>query len=298
MRILVSGSTGFVGSALVKSLEQSGHDVICLIRSRTSNTGVLWDPEKNLIEADKLDRLDAVVHLAGENIAGQRWDSAQKLRLVNSRIKGTTLLAESLAHRRNPPGVLVSSSAVGYYGNRGSELLREDSSPGRGFLADLCRQWERSTDAAAQKGVRVVHMRTGLVLGPGGGVLGKMLLPFKLGVGGKIGSGDQYMSWISRDDLCAAFLHAIQTESLEGPVNGVAPNPVTNLEFTKTLGRVLARPTIFPVPAFAARLAFGEMADELLLASQRVEPVKLQESGFSFRHATLESALRSSVYAG
>jgi uncharacterized protein (TIGR01777 family) len=295
MRILVSGSTGFVGSALVRLLQQSGHEVVCLVRTRASTTGVLWDPESGRIEADKIDRMDAVIHLAGENIAAKRWDAAQKLRLLNSRIKGTTLLAESLAHRLHPPRVLVSSSAVGYYGNRGSETLREESEPGRGFLADLCRQWERSTEAASQKGIRVVHMRTGIVLGPDGGALAKMMLPFKMGVGGKIGSGDQYMSWIAREDLCRAFVHAIETESLNGAVNGVGPNPVTNLEFTKTLGRVLSRPTVFPVPAIAARFAFGEMADELLLSSQRVEPARLLETGFVFQHTSLESALRASV---
>ena len=191
-----------------------------------------------------------------------------------------------------PPQVLVSGSAIGYYGDRGSEVLREESGPGTGFLPQVCRQWEAATDAATRKGVRVVHLRTGLVLSGKGGALGKMLLPFKMGLGGKIGSGDQYWSWISIDDLCAAIIHCIQAASLRGPVNMVSPSPVTNLEFTKALGRVLGRPTLFPMPAFAARIALGEMADALLLAGARVEPAKLLASRFVFRHTDLESALR------
>ena len=292
MRIVVTGSTGFIGSALLPILRNAGHDAVPLVRSKSSK-GVFWDPETGRIEMEELKDFDAVVHLAGENIASGRWTSARKARLRNSRIKGTTLISESIAKMPRPPQVLVSASAIGYYGDRGSEALREDSAPGHGFLADLCREWEASTEAASRKGIRVIRMRFGIVLAPHGGVLGKMLLPFKLGVGGKVGSGTQYMSWITLDDLCDAILHAIQTTALSGPVNAVAPNPVTNLEFTKTLGRVLKRPTLFPMPAFAARLALGEMADELLLSSAKVEPARLVASDFQFKHKDLESALRS-----
>lgn len=233
-----------------------------------------------------------MVHLAGENIASGRWTASKKARIRDSRVKGTKLISDWLAKLDKPPDVLVSMSAVGYYGNRGDEVLREDSGPGEGFLADVCRQWEAATDSATRKGIRVVHLRTGLVLSRKGGALEKIILPFKFGVGGKIGSGKQYMSWITLDDLCAAILHSIQAAGLHGPVNTVSPTPVTNLEFTRILGRVLSRPTIFPLPAFAARIVLGEMADELLLASTRVEPAKLLASRFGFGHKDLESALR------
>lgn len=295
MRILVSGSTGFIGSALVRHLESERHTVVPLIRRKSSASGVFWNPEKDEIETGKLDGFDAAVHLAGENIASGRWTPAKKARILNSRVKGTTLLSEALASISKPPQVLISASAVGYYGDRGTETLTENSGGGVGFLAEVCKQWEAATASALRKGIRVVHMRFGVVLGPRGGVLGKMLLPFKLGVGGKVGSGSQYMSWISLDDVCTAILHAIKTPSLQGAVNGVAPNPVTNTEFTKTLGRLLHRPTIFPMPAFAARLVFGEMADELLLASTRATPVKLTSSGFVFKHDRLESALHDAI---
>ncbi len=292
MQILVSGSTGFVGSALVSSLSKAGHSVLRLVRSRT-NPGVFWNPDSGEIEADRLHGTDAVVHLAGENIAEGRWTTTKKERLLLSRVKGTTLLAETVSRLARPPQVFVGSSAVGYYGDRGNELLREESPAGKGFLAEVCKQWEASTAAAERKGIRVVRLRTGVVLAWNGGILRKMSLPFKLGAGGKVGSGDQYMSWISLSDLCRVIVFAIETSALKGPVNAVAPNAVTNLEFTKTLGRVLSRPTIFPLPVFAARLAFGEMADELLLASTRVEPAKLLSTGYSFQHTTLEAALRA-----
>jgi uncharacterized protein len=286
MKIAVTGSKGLVGSALSRSLTESGHEVFPLQRPRH------WDPEKATVDTSVFDGIDAVVHLAGENIAAGRWTASKKARIRDSRVKGTKLISDSLARLDRPPAVLVSMSAIGYYGNRGDELLREESGPGRGFLADVCRQWEAATDLATRKGIRVVHLRTGVVLSRGGGALEKMILPFKFGVGGKIGSGKQYMSWISLDDLCAAILHSIQAGGLHGPVNTVSPNPVTNLEFTIILGRVLSRPTIFPLPAFAARIALGEMADELLLASARVEPAKLTASRFGFRHKELEPTLR------
>ena len=286
MKIAVTGSTGLVGSALIPLLESAGHEVVRLRRPAQ------WDPEKGAADPSAFGGVDAVVHLAGENIAGGRWTAARKERILNSRVKGTKLIAETLGNLPKPPQVLVSASAIGYYGDRGSELLREQSPPGTGFLPDVCRQWEAATDAATRKGIRVVHLRTGIVLSGKGGALGKMLPPFKLGVGGKIGSGEQYWSWISIDDHCAAILHCIQASSLHGPVNSVSPSPVTNLEFTKALGRVLGRPVIFPLPAFAARLVLGEMSDPLLLASARIEPSKLMASRFIFRHKDPEPALR------
>ncbi|HLH31059.1 MAG TPA: TIGR01777 family oxidoreductase, partial [Terriglobia bacterium] len=274
-------------SALVESLTTAGHVVVPLRRPAD------WDPEKRTINLRLLDGVGAVVHLAGENIAGRRWTAAQKTRIQESRVKGTRWIAETVAALSQPPGVLVSASAIGYYGDRGSETLREESGPGSGFLAEVCKQWESATDIATRKGIRVVHLRTGLVLSKKGGALPKMLLPFKLGVGGKIGSGRQYWSWISLEDMCGAIQHCIAADGLHGAVNIVSPAPVTNLEFTKTLGRVLRRPTVFPLPEFAARLVLGEMADALLLASARVEPAKLHASRFVFRHKELESALRA-----
>jgi hypothetical protein len=244
------------------------------------------------VDTSALSGADAIVHLAGENIASGRWTAARKERIRDSRVNGTRLIAESIARMDRPPQVLISASAIGYYGDCGRELLREESPAGAGFLAEVCRQWEAATDAATRKGVRVVHLRTGIVLSAKGGAMGKMLLPFKLGLGGKIGSGDQYWSWISLDDVSGAIVHCIQAAGLHGPVNIVSPSPVTNFEFTKTLGRVLGRPTVFPIPAFAARLALGEMADPLLLASARVEPAKLLASRFVFRHRELEPTLR------
>ena len=275
-----------MGSALVSSLQSAGHEVVRLKRPEQ------WDPDSNTMDSSVLSGSDAVVHLAGENIASGKWTAARKQRIHDSRVNGTKLIAETISRIDPPPRVLVSASATGYYGNRGSEVLREESPSGRGFLSEVCRQWEAQTGAATRKGVRVVHLRTGLVLSTHGGALGKMLLPFKLGLGGKIGSGNQYWSWISLDDVCGVIVHCIQAAGLHGPVNTVSPSPVTNLEFTKTLGRVLGRPTVFPLPAFAARLAFGEMADALLLSSARVEPTKLIASRFVFKHKELEPTLQ------
>ena len=286
MKIAVTGSTGLVGSALVPRLTGAGHSVVRLARPTD------WDPDKGFINDSLLNGIDAVIHLAGENIASGRWTSARKARIRESRVKGTRLISETITRLERLPQVLVSASAIGYYGNRGSELLREDSPSGTGFLADVCRQWEAATDPATRKGIRVVHLRTGLVLSARGGALDKMLLPFKMGVGGKIGSGQQYWSWIALDDLCAAIVHCMQAAGLHGPVNMVSPSPVTNAEFTKSLGRVLSRPTVLPMPAFAARIALGEMADALLLASARVEPAKLSASRFVFKHKELEPTLR------
>ena len=293
MKILITGSTGLVGSALIPSLKSSGHQIVRLVRSKPKDASeVYWNPEQGTINAAELEGLDAVVHLAGENLAAGRWTDEKKKRIRESRVKGTRLLSETLAQLNEKPAVLVSASAVGFYGNRGDEILTEQSASGSDFLAEVCREWELATQAAAQAGIRVVNLRFGVIFSGEGGALKKMLTPFRMGIGGKLGSGHQYMSWIAIDDAVGAIEHALQNDSLRGPVNVVAPQAVTNREFTKTLGRVLSRPTIFPVPAFAARLAFGEMADATLLSSQRVEPERLNEAGYTFKYPTLEAALR------
>lgn len=294
MKVLVSGSHGFIGSHLIPALVSRGHTVIRLVRRpvQTGDNAVFWNPATASLDSARLEGMDAVVHLAGESVVG-RWTSAKKTAIRDSRVQGTRFLCESLARLSAPPRVLISASATGYYGSRGGEILREESSSGTGFLADVCRRWESATEPALQKKIRVVNARAGVALGPAGGALARMLLPFRLGLGGKIGGGSQYMSWISMDDLTGALLHALETESLRGPVNIVSPNPATNLEFTKTLGKVLKRPTPFPLPAFAARILFGGLADEMLLASARVEPARLLASGFRFAQPDLENALRN-----
>lgn len=295
MNILVSGSTGLVGTALIPLLTTQGHEVVRLVRSKSKSPSkemIHWNPEANYIDAAGLEGLDAVVHLAGENIAGARWSASQKARIRDSRVNGTRLLCETLSQLAKPPTTLVCASAIGFYGDRGDELITETSAPGTSFLCDVCREWEAAAEPARQKGIRVVHARFGIILSPAGGALAKMLFPFKMGVGGVIGTGRQYMSWITLDDAVGAIAHALTTPTLSGPVNVVAPHPVTNHEFTKTMGKVLGRPTILPMPAFAARLAFGEMANELLLGGANVKPVRLQESGYSFRFPELETGLR------
>ena len=294
MKILVTGSTGLVGSALIPSLKSKGHQVVRLVRSTPNNsaTEVFWNPEKGILNASELEGIDAVVHLAGESIAEGRWTDEKKRRIRESRVKGTQLLSETLGKLKKKPEVLVSASAVGFYGNRGGEVLTEQSASGSDFLAEVCREWEIATQAAAQAGVRVVNLRFGVILSNEGGALKKMLFPFKMGVGGKLGSGQQYMSWITIDDAVSAIEFALENEHLRGPVNVVAPQPATNYEFTKALGGALSRPTIFPVPAFAARLVFGEMADATLLSSQRVEPTRLKEAGYVFKYPELKGALR------
>ena len=293
MKILVTGSTGLVGSALVPKLKASGHEVIRAVRRPTEKPGeVFWNPESGDVDPARLSGIDAAISLAGENIFG-RWTEEKKTRIRDSRVVGTRLLADTMAQMEPKPRLLVIASAIGFYGDRGAETLNEDSTAGNGFLVDVCRDNEAATASAADSGIRVVKLRIGVVLSAKGGALEKMLTPFKLGVGGKIAGGDQYMSWIALDDVVGIVEYALANESLSGPINLVAPNAVTNLEFTKTLGKVLSRPTIFPVPALGLELMFGkEMAEETLLASTRVEPKRLIESGYSFKYPTLDGALR------
>jgi uncharacterized protein (TIGR01777 family) len=290
--VLVSGATGLLGSALVPALRNEGHQVRRLTRSRgSSEDAVHWDPSTGTIDAAGLEGVNAVVHLAGENIVG-RWTDAKKARIRDSRVQGTGLLAETLAELSTPPEVMVSASATGYYGDRGNELLTEESAPGNNFLAGICQEWEAAASVAREASIRVVHPRFGIVLSTEGGALGTTLPIFKLGGGGRIGSGSQYWSWVAIDDVVGAILYVLNTEYLSGPVNVTVPDPPTNAEYTRTLGRVLGRPTVFPLPAPVARLALGQVADELLLASQRIEPTKLKESGYSYRYPELEGALR------
>jgi len=295
MRVAVSGSTGLVGSEVVTVLSAGGHDVVRLVR-RVPAPGekvVQWDPEKGEVDAAGLEGLDAVVHLAGENVGSGRWTAARKAAIRDSRVKGTRLLCEALAGLTRPPETLVCASAVGYYGDRGEEVLTEESQPGVGFLSGVCREWETASAAAARKGIRVVALRIGMVLSPKGGALARMLPLFRTGLGGVIGGGRQYVSWVALDDLPNIILHTLQRGDLNGPVNAVAPRPVTNREFTEALGKVLSRPTPLPVPAFALRLAVGgEMADALLLSSARVVPKRLIDTGYAFLSAELEPALR------
>lgn len=293
MKIAVTGSSGLVGSSLVPFLKAGGHEVRRLVRRAPHAPDERrWDPAGGALDPAALEGLDAVVHLAGESIASGRWTAARKRRILESRAAGTRALAEALARQARRPRALVCASAIGYYGDRGDERLDESSARGSLFLSEVCEAWERAADPARAAGIRVVHLRLGVVLSPAGGALAKMLPPFRLGLGGRLGSGRQVMSWIAIDDVVGAFWRALERDDLSGPVNAVAPAPVDNATFTRVLGRVLGRPTVFPVPAFAARLALGQMADELLLASARVEPRALLASGFAFEHPDLEGALR------
>lgn len=294
MNIAVTGASGLVGSALVSFLTSEGHRVVRLVRSlpRAQAEEVQWDPERGLREPALLEGLDAVVHLAGANIAEGRWTPERKRLIRKSRVAGTRNLTETLLRLSAPPQVLLCASAIGYYGDREDEVLGEESAAGTGFLAEVCKEWEKATHLAEERGVRVIHARLGIVLAAHGGALAKMLPPFRFGLGGVLGDGSQYMSWIALDDVVGALHQVLLSEQLSGAVNIVAPNAVTNREFTKTLGRILRRPTWLPFPAFAARLMFGEMADALLLASTRVEPRQLLATGYTFRYGFLDAALR------
>lgn len=297
MIVAVTGASGLVGSALVASLAAGDHRAVALVRRtpRPGENALRWDPSSGVITPAGPAVADAIVHLAGDSIMGLRWTTEKKRRIRESRTTATRLLVQTLIRLPQPPAVLVCASAIGYYGSRGDEVLTEESRPGTGFLADVARAWEAATAPAIARGIRVVNLRLGVVLSARGGALAKMLTPFRLGLGGVIGDGAQWMSWIALDDTIGAIVHALTTDSLRGPVNAVAPAPATNAEFTRTLGRVLGRPTLVPLPAFAARLALGEMADELLLASQRVVPARLQACGYAFRHPTLEGAFRAAL---
>jgi len=295
LRVAVTGSTGLVGSEVAAGLSAAGQEVVHLVRRAPApgEAAVRWDPAKGEIDAAGLEGLDAVVHLAGENVGSGRWSSARKAAIRHSRVNGTRLLCDALAGLDRPPKTLVCASAIGYYGNRGEEPLTEESPPGVGFLAEVCREWESASEPAVRKGIRVVTLRIGIVLSPKGGALAQMLPPFRAGFGGVLGGGRQYVSWIALDDLSLVIFHALRRGDLSGPVNAVAPRPVTNREFTEALGKALSRPTPFPVPAFALRIALGrEMADSLLLASARVVPRRLEETGFQFRFPELPAALR------
>ena len=290
-KILVSGSSGLVGAALLRSLGADGHQITRIVHGTASVAGqVAWYPDRPLAP-ETVSGFDAVIHLAGESIAS-RWTPSKKKAIRDSRVLGTANLAHALARTPQPPRVFISASAIGYYGNRADEVLREDTPPGSsGFLPEVCREWEAAAQPAGDAGIRTTQLRTGIVLSADGGALRKMLPPFRMGLGGNLGSGRQWMSWIDLHDMVGAIRHLLTNESLHGPVNIVSPNPVTNADFTRTLASALSRPAIFPMPAFAARLVFGQMGEELLLGSQRVEPAKLVGSGYVFQKPDLRKAL-------
>lgn len=295
MKVLISGSGGFIGSALAERLTSSGHRVIRLVRREVSpgQDAVSWSPDDGEIDARGLEDVDAVVHLAGEGIGDHRWTEGHKARVLSSRVRGTHLLAEAIAGVDRPPKVMISGSAVGYYGYLGADSMTEASPLGDGFLADVIEQWETAAEPAAKAGIRVVRIRSGVVLSPKGGALRKQLLPFKLGVGGKLGSGDQYLSWISLEDEIGAIEFLLERDDISGPVNVTSPNPVTNTEFTRALGAALGRPTFMPVPTLALKLLFSnEMTEEMLLGGQRVLPERLQEAGYEFSDPEVGIALR------
>ena len=296
MRVLISGASGLIGQALTRALTARGHEPVALVRRAPREGEVQWSPGEPL-DPEKLAGCDAVVHLAGKNIAGY-WTEKFKQEVRDSRVRGTQTLANAAAgsyRQRGQPRVFLSASAIGYYGDRGDELLTEESGPGQGFLADLAQQWEAATGPARDAGIRVVNLRIGVVLARGGGALQPMVLPFRLGLGGRIGSGKQYWSWISLEDVVGAILFALQNESLRGPVNVVSPEPARNEEFVRALGAELHRPTIFPFPAFVVRALLGEMGDAALLGSARVEPSKLKAEGYQFVHPDLKSAIQAAV---
>ncbi|MGD0270742.1 MAG: TIGR01777 family oxidoreductase [Candidatus Sulfotelmatobacter sp.] len=295
LRILVSGVSGPIGAALLPSLKSSGWSVVRMVRGTPAggsngNGQIAWDPAVG-IAPEAVSGFDAVIHLAGESIFG-RWTDAKKQKIRESRVAGTLNLASALARAEEKPKVFVCGSAIGYYGNRGDEMLHEESAPGAGFLAEVCQEWEEATTPAVQADIRTVHLRTGIVLSPKGGALGAMLLPFKLGLGGRTGDGRQWMSWIDVQDMVGGIHHILKNDLLQGAVNMVAPKPVRNAEFAKTLAGVLSRPAIFPLPALAVKTVFGEMGEELLLAGQKVEPGKLVSSGYPFRYRELRASLQ------
>jgi uncharacterized protein (TIGR01777 family) len=298
MRILITGASGLIGKALQKSFDHRGYEKLLATRREPTNANQIhWTVEEGFREEDlgRLEGLDAVIHLAGENISGLRWTDEKKKSIRDSRVKGTHNVVNTLANLKQKPKVFIAGSAMGFYGDRGDEIVTEASAPGDNFLADVCRAWEMESRRAEDSGIRTVLLRTGIVLSKEGGALATMMTPFKFGVGGVIGSGKQWMSWVSMDDVVEIINYAIENRDLRGAVNVVSPNPVTNEEFTKTLGEVLYRPTILPLPEFAVNLVFGEMGDALLLNSTRVEPKRLLETGYEFKFKNLQSALEHAV---
>ncbi len=293
LTVAMTGASGLVGTELSALLKSTGHTVLPITRKSSGSTGnaIVWDPARGVLNPRQLESVNAIVHLAGENIAAGRWTAALKERIRKSRVEGTRALVQSLAGLQHRPQTLVCASAIGYYGDRGDEVLTESSAAGSGFLAEVCSAWESEAMAAAALGVRVVCMRFGVVLSPKGGALAKMLLPFKLGVGGVIGSGKQHWSWIGMNDLVRAIAFCVENENIRGPVNAVSPQALNNYDFTKAVGARLHRPTVFPMPAFVAKLVLGEMAEALLLSSARVIPEKLQAHGFQFAQPDLKSCL-------
>jgi hypothetical protein len=294
MTIAVSGASGLVGTALIPLLTTGGHKVRRLVRSEPNRMDgeIGWDPAAGRLEPSDLEGIDAVIHLGGESIASGRWTEKKQKRIRDSRVESTRLLSETLARMERPPKTLLCASAVGYYGDRGDETLNEEAAPGRGFLADVCQEWEQAAQPAREAGIRVANLRFGVVLSPGGGALRQMLPLFRRGLGGRLGSGDQYLSWIGIDDAIGAVFHTLAKVDLSGPINVTAPEPVTNRQFTAVLSKVLRRPAVLPAPSAALRLVMGAMADELLLASARVVPERLLNSGYEFRNKDLESVLR------
>ncbi len=293
LTVAVTGASGFVGSALCRFLSTGGHTVLPVVRRKPDRAKgeVFWDPMEGRIEGERLEGVDAVVHLAGESLLGRRWTSPKKRAIWKSRVTGTRVLVGALNRLRKPPSVLISSSAIGVYGDRGNERITEASKLGKGFLPELCQQWEAEACKARRSGIRVVLLRTGLVLSPAGGALGTMLLPFKLGIGGRLGTGRQFVSWIDHDDLVALVFHAMTTPSVRGPLNATAPHPVPNATFTTILGRVLKRPTLVPVPSLAVKAVFGEMGKKLLLEGARVFPEAARRKGFRFFYQGIEESL-------
>jgi len=292
MKIAIAGASGLVGSALINALVAEGTAITRLVRGAPKSGEIEWHPNQYQLNSQMLEGFDVIVNLAGESVAGSRWTDDQKRKIRDSRVSGTNLLSEAIARMSAKPSAFICASATGIYGDRDDEILDEQSESGGGFIAGVCREWEKACEPAIKAGVRVVNLRLGPVLARTGGMLAKLLTPFKMGMGGKVGSGKQYISWVALDDVVSAIKLAISDQSIRGPLNIVSPNPVTNEEFTRTLGHVLNRPTALAVPAFAARLAFGEMADEMLLASQRVTPKKLLQANFTFQYPDLESAFR------
>ncbi len=294
-KIVAAGASGLIGQKLVDRLENNGDEVRRLLRRESQANDLVWDPSSGKLDSKELEGCDAVLCLNGVDVAGRRWSAAYKDQLRDSRLNATGLLARSIAGLKQPPKVFLVASAIGFYGDCGDTSIQEDGPRGKGFLAELCGDWEAAAQPAVDAGVRVVNLRIGVVLSPHGGALAKMHLPFKLGLGGRIGSGAQYMSWIAIEDVVAAIHFCMEQEALNGPVNLVAPNPVSNAEFTKALGKALSRPTLLPVPSFAIRMVFGQMGEELLLAGARVEPKKLVDAGFVFSFPNLADTLACQV---